>query len=407
MKNIVLFLITISFVLSARAQEYRLKLTPYFGLGLKLPEKQELISGSDQMTQLFTVTKVGTYFDQSGNEVASYNTTNRLGFNLGYDLTKNLEIHGGLNRINIVNSYQVPFNFDVFGFTVATINDTYSHFNVTGGFKYKVDQRIWIHIDGQYAPDYLLTNRIRIKNSSSATAGSYLSSTGDGIKYTGISAEPKVASLYFGVGRKSFLDLNLELGLSLVFKPVSVYDVAYFQNNRKIGNSIINETGSAIFLSVHQPINLGFKKKERKPKPPKPEKVKEPKAEKPKKEEVKKEYEFKDKVVFSGEDIVLNNIKFDQSKDVLKPDGMEELDDVYALLKKYPEAKVLLTGHTSKEGDRKDNINLSRDRAEACKKYLVKKGIKSSRIQAEGLGPDRPLSTTNTELNRRVEIKIF
>ncbi|MGL4631614.1 MAG: OmpA family protein [Leadbetterella sp.] len=120
-----------------------------------------------------------------------------------------------------------------------------------------------------------------------------------------------------------------------------------------------------------------------------------------------KNIEIGDKKIAIGEKLVLNAIQFEQSKAVLKPEAIQGLEEVLAMLKKYPSIRIEITGHTSTEGVRSDNIELSKLRAEACKDYLVKKGISAKRIVAFGIGPDRPISNTNQQLNRRVEMKVL
>jgi outer membrane protein OmpA-like peptidoglycan-associated protein len=405
------FLISISFISNAQITpekpKSRLKLSPYFGLGIKLPQKQEIISGNNQLTQLFSVSQTGKIIDVNGVEKTSYLSTNRIGLNLGFNLTDQFEIHLGVNRVSVINTYKFPYLIDFNNYNIESNVDRIVFLNTTAGLKYELKNKYWLNLEGQYTPDYNLATRINYNNEIKPNV-TWVSPNGDKVEFVYSKNIPTLASIYFGVGKKVIFDLNVELGLNIGLSPVRTYDVNFYERGSNTGRSRITETSSAIFLSVQQPINLGFKKRVKTPKPPKPEKVKTPKKEKevPKPKE-KESYEFKDKVIFKGDDIVLDNIKFDQSKSDLLLPGMKELDAVFELLSKYPDTKVALTGHTSQEGNRKDNINLSEDRAKACKSYLVKKGIKSSRIQAFGVGPDKPVSTTNTELNRRVEIKIF
>jgi OmpA-OmpF porin, OOP family len=54
---------------------------------------------------------------------------------------------------------------------------------------------------------------------------------------------------------------------------------------------------------------------------------------------------------------------------------------------------------------------LSLKRASAAKKYLVEKGVESSRIVMEGLGEVNPIGANDTETgrkeNRRVEFEVI
>jgi outer membrane protein OmpA-like peptidoglycan-associated protein len=385
------------------AQEARLKITPYIGLGLLLPEKQEIQSGSEQLTSLYSVTKIGSYLNADGTETSSFRSTNRIGASLGYQIFKNVELQVGANRTNHVYSYKLPFAYlNDNGDNLGELYGNYATLNLTGGIKYNM-KKYWIVANGMYTPDYSFSSQ------NIALSEDFRNASRTGVVVDLNYKRTSLQSLYFAVGKKNILDLNIELGLMLNFQDKGYTDYSFYRNGSRSGSTRISNGTSSIFLTVSQPINIGFNSHPKPLKPPKPEKTPAAKKTEDKKpaENVKKEYTFKDKVVFSGEDIVLNNIKFEQSKDILNLNAMKELDDVYDLMKKYENTKVILTGHTSNEGNRKDNIALSKDRAEACKKYLVKKGIKSSRIKADGFGPDRPISTSNLDLNRRVEIKIF
>jgi OOP family OmpA-OmpF porin len=72
-------------------------------------------------------------------------------------------------------------------------------------------------------------------------------------------------------------------------------------------------------------------------------------------------------------------------------------------------AKIGLDGHASAEGTEAYNVNLSRDRANSVKTYLVNSGVDANRISVKAYGESRPIASNATEegrvLNRRVEIK--
>jgi outer membrane protein OmpA-like peptidoglycan-associated protein len=56
-------------------------------------------------------------------------------------------------------------------------------------------------------------------------------------------------------------------------------------------------------------------------------------------------------------------------------------------------------------------MKLSQDRVQAVKNYMIKKGIRSDRIEGKGYGPTKPIITNDTqenrEHNRRVEFRII
>ena len=75
-----------------------------------------------------------------------------------------------------------------------------------------------------------------------------------------------------------------------------------------------------------------------------------------------------------------------------------------------PSAKVWVEGHASITGDATQNQELSRERAEFVKRYLVQNGLDASQIIAEGRGITKPIASNQTEegraQNRRVEVAV-
>jgi outer membrane protein OmpA-like peptidoglycan-associated protein len=91
--------------------------------------------------------------------------------------------------------------------------------------------------------------------------------------------------------------------------------------------------------------------------------------------------------------------------------GKEILDQVGSFLKKYPEQKIVVRGHTDSTGSEKINRMVSEKRGSKVREYLVAyQNVNPSLVTSEGLGPSQPAASNATEagraLNRRVEIAV-
>jgi outer membrane protein OmpA-like peptidoglycan-associated protein len=104
------------------------------------------------------------------------------------------------------------------------------------------------------------------------------------------------------------------------------------------------------------------------------------------------------------------NVLFELSKPIMLPLSYTELDNLVAMLKRFPNKKVLVVGHTDNVGNAESNTKLSEQRAQAVVDYLIKKGISETRLTSQGFGGSRPISNENTveghAKNRRVEFII-
>ncbi|MBF0314728.1 MAG: OmpA family protein [Oligoflexia bacterium] len=92
----------------------------------------------------------------------------------------------------------------------------------------------------------------------------------------------------------------------------------------------------------------------------------------------------------------------------LDENGEAELDLlVQNQLYHYPNFRILVTGHTGSRGDRLANQELSLQRAEAVKKYLLEKhNLDTNRIHCLGMGSERPLPQDPGESERSFEYRL-
>src|SRR6187551_3180525 len=112
-----------------------------------------------------------------------------------------------------------------------------------------------------------------------------------------------------------------------------------------------------------------------------------------------------------GQTIILNDLIFAQGKSVIDPKSYPGLDEVVQMMKENPKIEIQLEGHTDNIGSPKANLELSQDRVDEVKKYIVKKGISKGRIQTKAFGGSQPLGNEMTPeartKNRRVEMRIL
>lgn len=105
-----------------------------------------------------------------------------------------------------------------------------------------------------------------------------------------------------------------------------------------------------------------------------------------------------------------DRLLFDRNSATLQPSSYEQLNNVAAILKAYPNAKIRLGGYTDNTGDAEANRRLSQARANSVMAELTKRGIDPSRLSAVGYGDENPVADNSTEegrqKNRRIAIRV-
>lgn len=107
----------------------------------------------------------------------------------------------------------------------------------------------------------------------------------------------------------------------------------------------------------------------------------------------------------------MNNVQFETGKAALKAASLQILNQVAGILKRYPDYKLRIGGHTDSVGSAEFNQALSEARAKACYDYLLTQGIAPARMSYAGYGETRPVANNRyqagREQNRRVEFDIY
>lgn len=90
----------------------------------------------------------------------------------------------------------------------------------------------------------------------------------------------------------------------------------------------------------------------------------------------------------AGKDVWFDfdNLNFAVGTAEISPESQVQINNIVAILKAFPKAKIKIGGYTDKTGDESANLTLSRNRAEAVKAALVAAGVGSQVTDAEGYG---------------------
>jgi outer membrane protein OmpA-like peptidoglycan-associated protein len=105
------------------------------------------------------------------------------------------------------------------------------------------------------------------------------------------------------------------------------------------------------------------------------------------------------------------SVLFASNKFALLPAAQAKLGQIAeALLKGDPDATFVVEGHTDSQGKAAANQELSVNRANSVREYLVSHGIAADRITSRATAPTAPIadnkSAENRANNRRVEIVV-
>jgi OOP family OmpA-OmpF porin len=109
--------------------------------------------------------------------------------------------------------------------------------------------------------------------------------------------------------------------------------------------------------------------------------------------------------------VTLEDVLFEVNGADLQPGAQVEMLRLVDYLKRNPDRKVLVEGHTDSAGNSEYNLQLSQLRAQSVVSFLLGSGLPADRVRAVGYGETRPKApndnATGRQQNRRVEIVIL
>jgi outer membrane protein OmpA-like peptidoglycan-associated protein len=106
----------------------------------------------------------------------------------------------------------------------------------------------------------------------------------------------------------------------------------------------------------------------------------------------------------------VDKIQFKTGTYVITTESYQILDEAVEVLNADQEVVLHIVGHADITGSSRLNKRLSKQRAEAVKKYFVKKGVSVDRLFTDGRSSDEPIDSNETKdgraKNRRVEMSL-
>jgi OOP family OmpA-OmpF porin len=116
---------------------------------------------------------------------------------------------------------------------------------------------------------------------------------------------------------------------------------------------------------------------------------------------------YRDVEVTSTGIVIRQQIFFEFDRAVIRDVSFPILNTVAQVMRDFPDIVIEVQGHTDDRGRDEYNLNLSQQRSEAVRQYLIQQGIPAQRMTARGYGETMPIDTNRTApgraRNRRVE----
>ena len=105
-----------------------------------------------------------------------------------------------------------------------------------------------------------------------------------------------------------------------------------------------------------------------------------------------------------------DRILFDTGASTLRAESNEQIGNIAAIMKAYPNVALKIGGYTDNTGAKDANLKVSGERAAAVMNAVVALGVDASRLSSEGYGDENPVADNATEegqqKNRRVSARV-
>ena len=117
-------------------------------------------------------------------------------------------------------------------------------------------------------------------------------------------------------------------------------------------------------------------------------------------------------VLRDGDNIIIRlyGLTFDVGKSTIEPEFYTLLTKVQDAIKKFPNCRVTVEGHTDSQGSDDANQTLSEKRAKSVAEYFMANMNVDLAVNSQGYGESRPIASNDTpegrSKNRRIDVVI-
>jgi outer membrane protein OmpA-like peptidoglycan-associated protein len=122
---------------------------------------------------------------------------------------------------------------------------------------------------------------------------------------------------------------------------------------------------------------------------------------------------LKDPAAVAGKDVWFDfdNLNFATGTADITPESQAQINNIAAILKAFPKARIKIGGYTDKTGDESANLTLSKARAESVRSALGAAGVGAQITDAEGYGSQfaripAEAPETSRAVDRRVSVSV-
>jgi OOP family OmpA-OmpF porin len=99
-------------------------------------------------------------------------------------------------------------------------------------------------------------------------------------------------------------------------------------------------------------------------------------------------------------------VRFKTNSAEIEPSSHAMLSEIANVMKANPGMEIHVAGHADAQGDEEYNLELSEQRSQSVRTFIISQGVEDGRIDAKGYGEELPVADNETRRGRRVNRRV-